>query len=432
MAKTYRPLWGVRVLSFEAAFSLPAATRILAELGADVVRVGRPAGDFPRYTHQTDGSGINKRTVAINLQHAEGRSLARRLIAKADVVANNFRPQVMGRYGLDYAGLRAVKPDIIALQLSGYGAPGPWQSFPAFGPSVEAAGGMNASIGGPDDPPMRVGSGVFADQTAGRYAALAILMALEERRLTGEGCEIDLSMYAGIVHLLGDRVLGAAKAGHAPPKLGNRDPAIVPQGIYPCRGDDEWLAISVVTDIQWRSLSEFVGDEALLDPALASIEGRRAAHGLIDEVLTTWALRQDKHEAAVLLQRQGVPAGPVQKVSDLPFDPQLTARGAFQPVRHDEPVLGYAMHPHLTLSWQVDGFRRPPLADARPEGKDNRRVLKAWLGLSAREVSQLERSGALISPTPTPVPEGARPAGTPIDANFAERLGLPRDGEATP
>lgn len=424
MARRYRPLRGVRVLSFEAAFSLPAATRILSELGADVVRVARPSGDFPPYTHQTDGSGINKRSLAIDLRHEEGRALARRLVAEADVIANNFRPQVMGRYGLDDAGLRAVKPAIIVLQLSGYGVPGPWQSFPAFGPSVEAAGGMNAAIGGPGDPPVRVGSGVFADQTAGRYAALAVLMALEHRRVTGEGRSIDLSMYAGIVHLLGDLVLQAAGDGQAPLRMGNRAAAVAPQGVYPCRGDDEWLTLSVENDDQWRSLRALIGNPALDRSVFDSLEGRRAGHDRIDEAIAGWTRERSKEEAATLLQQLGVPAGPVQKASDLPFDPQLAFRGAFQQVRHAEPVLGYVAHPHLTLSWSVAGRQRPPLQDARPEGSGNRPVLKDWLGLSAREVAALERSGALISPRRAQVPPGIRPREAQVDPDFAGRLGL--------
>lgn len=428
--RRYRPLRGVRVLSFEAAFSLPAGTRVLSELGAEVVRVGRPKGDFPPYTHRTDASAVNKRSVAIDLGNDEGRTLAFRLAARADVVCNNFRPRFFRRLGLSYEALCAVRPDIIVLQLSGYGTPGPWQDIGAFGPSVEAAGGMDASIGDPEDPPAKVGSGVFADGAAGRYTALALTMALERRRTTGVGRYIDLSMYEGIAHLLGDRVLEAARTDRVPAKRGNRSALCAPQGIYPCRGDDEWLALSVCNDDQWRSLCRALAgsgdaDSALLDElATASAAERARAHDRIDRVIAEWTRGRAKEDAAALLQGCGVPAGPVQKVSDLPFDPQLRFRGAFQLLRHAEPVLGFRAHPQQTLSWRVEGYARPSIKDAHPDGADNRAVLRSWLGLSKPEIARLYESGALLPPSQSPVPEGNRVVGAPVDADFAARLGL--------
>jgi crotonobetainyl-CoA:carnitine CoA-transferase CaiB-like acyl-CoA transferase len=430
--RRYLPLRGIRVLSFEAAFSLPAATRVLAELGAEVVRVGRPVGDFPPYTHRTDGSAINKRTVSLDLGNEQGRALALRLAARADVVCNNFRPHVLPHAGLGYAALREARRDIIVLQLSGYGVPGPWQEFPAFGPSVEAAGGMDAAIGEQQDPPLKVGSGVFADQTAGRYAALAILMALDARRHTGQGRYIDLSMYEAIVHLLGERVLSAAATGRAPERTGNRSSLCAPQGIYRAAGDDEWLALSVETDAQWRSLCDLIGSEPLAALREANLAERQQQHDRIDAAITRWTASLRKEAAAALLQQHGVAAGPVQKAGDIPFDPQLRFRGAFQPVEHAEPVLGYQSHPHLTLAWLTQQRARPALHDATPEGADNRAVLRSWLGLAAREVRALEQDGALLPVRQMPVPQPMRLAGATVDADHARRLGLTPAGGLNP
>jgi crotonobetainyl-CoA:carnitine CoA-transferase CaiB-like acyl-CoA transferase len=427
--RRYRPLRGLRVLSFEAAFSLPAATRVLAELGAEIVRVGRPVGDFPAYTHRTDGSAINKGSVSIDLRNDEGRRLALRLAAKADVVCNNFRPHVMPAAGLGYEALRAARPDIIVLQLTGYGVPGPWQGFPAFGPSVEAVAGMDAAIGGPNDPPMKVGSGVNADQSAGRYTVLAVLMALQRRRETGEGRYIDLSMYEAMTHLLGDQVLGAAATGCPPAKLGNRSALCAPQGIYTCAGEDEWVALSVCSDEQWRTLCDLVGAPSLSRLREAGAAERAAMHDAIDVTLNGWTSTQNKDDLAMLLQRHGVPSAPVNKAADMPFDPQLRFRGAYQDVTHPEPVLGYAAHPHLTLAWMTVGRQRPPLEDAHPEGSDNRPLLRSWLGLTAAEVRRLEQAGALLPVRTVAVTQGIRVIGAPVDAGFAERLGLkPADG----
>lgn len=428
--RRYRPLGGIRVLSFEAAFSLPAATRVLSELGAEVVRVGRPVGDFPPFTHRTDGSAINKRSVSIDLENDEGRRLAFRLAGAADVVCNNFRPRFLRGIGLTYEALSAVRPGIIMLQLSGYGTPGPWQDIGAFGPSVEAAGGMDALIGRPDDPPTKVGSTVFADQTAGRYAALAIAMALEQRRGTGQGRYIDLSMYEGIAHVLGDRVLGAVRIGRPPQKLGNRSGMNSPQGIYPSRGEDEWLAISVCSDAQWRALcGELASSDApvasrLEDLLGAGVEERAREHDRIDEIINAWTSSLTKEEAAERLQNAGVAAGPVQKVSDMPFDRQLRFRGAFQIMTHSTPVLGYQAHPHLTLAWRINGFARPSLRDARADGTDNRRILKTWLGLSGQEIASLQKNGALLSPPLPPVEVTGRTQRATVDPDFARRLGL--------
>src|SRR5579883_2742348 len=225
----WMPLRGVRVLAFEGAFSLPSGTRLLADLGAEVVRVGRPGGEYGSYIGVIDGIGLNKRSITVDLRTPEGNAVARRLVEKADMVCNNFTPRVMKQFGLDEPALRAIKPDLITLQLSGYGSPGPWQDFQAFGPSTEAAAGMNALMGMPADPPMRVGSGVFADQASGRFTAQALLDALEHRRRTGEGCCLDLSMTECIISLLGASIVYAARTGQAPARTGNRDPLAAPQ-----------------------------------------------------------------------------------------------------------------------------------------------------------------------------------------------------------
>jgi crotonobetainyl-CoA:carnitine CoA-transferase CaiB-like acyl-CoA transferase len=234
-----------------------------------------------------------------------------------------------------------------------------------------------------------------------------------------------------------------------PARHGNRDPRIAPQGVYPCKDEggrmkdegrhsprlhpssfrlhpsDEWLALSVVTDAQWRALVDLIDDPVLRDPELGTVEGRRRCHDTIDRAIAAWTRTRDKRDAAALLQARGVPAGPVQKTSDLPFDPHLAARGAFHMVRHKRPILGYAAHPHLTTPWRATGRRRAALEDIHDEGEDNRRLLKRWLGLSAAEIRRLEREGALAPVREISVPAQPPPVGAPVFPDFAERLGLP-------
>jgi crotonobetainyl-CoA:carnitine CoA-transferase CaiB-like acyl-CoA transferase len=429
----YLPLRGVRVLAFETAYSLPAGTRTLAELGAEVVRVAAPARGFGVYISVVDGVFLNKACIGIDLANADGLALARRLIGAADVVVSNFTAEVMPKFGLGPEDLLRLKPDLIVLQLTGYGVPGPWQAFPAYGPSVEAAGGMNRLSGNEADPPVRIGSGVFADQLSGRFAALALIAALHRRRETGRGQYVDVSMYESIVTLLGHYVLSAARSGRAmPPRHGNRDPSIAPQGIYPCAGTDEWIAISVRSDPEWQAFAALVGG-GLASARFATLEGRLSAHDEIDGLIAGWTRGQEKLALAEQLQAAGVAAGPVHKVSDLPFDPHLAARGFFQAIEHGQPLYGYAAHPHPTTPWVAAGRPRARLRDIRFAGYDNEAVLGAWLSLPAEDVRALEAAGALFRASnieardPNPAP------GAPHDSDFAARLGLPaaREGVET-
>ena len=426
--RRYLPLKGFRVLSFEVAYSLPAGTRTLSELGAEVVRVAPPNRPAGNYIAVVDGVFLGKPCIGINLKTEGGQGLARRLVQGADAVASNFTPPVMRGFGLGHEELRELKPDLIVLQLSGYGSPGPWSSFPAFGPSTEAAGGMNGLMGVESDPPVRVGSGVFADQLSGRYAALALVAAIEDRNRTGRGRYIDLSMTECITHLLGPSVLSAAIKRRLPERRGNRDRRYAPQGIYPCSGDDEWIAITVKGDEQWESLVGLVGDERLEAPELQNLECRWMRHDEIDSVLSEWTALSEKARLAQLLQSHGIAAGPVRKVHDSLFDEHLWARGFFQMVRHEAPILGFAAHPHPTTPWVADGRKRAHLTDTRYTGEDNYSVLSRWLGLNRVKVRGLVESGALWDAGELHVEDRPGAPGAPRDPGFGERLGLPPAG----
>jgi crotonobetainyl-CoA:carnitine CoA-transferase CaiB-like acyl-CoA transferase len=426
MKKGFLPLKGVRVLAFETAYSLPAGTRTLAELGADVVRVAPPLRGFGIYISVVDGVFLCKKSIAIDLKNPAGLDIAKQLIRKADVVVSNYTTRVMPSFGLGPGDLLAMKPDLIVLQLTGYGSPGPWEDYAAYGPSVEAAGGMNRLSGRESDPPVRVGSGVFADQLGGRYSALALIAALRERRLSGRGRYVDVSMYECIVNLLGAFVLSAARTGRTmPPRLGNRDPAIAPQGIYRCSGDDEWIAISVRSDDEWRRLVGLVGAPALADRALESVEARWQAHDEIDRVLEAWTQRHEKESLAASLQEAGIAAGPVQKVSDIPFDLHLAARGLFQRVEHEQPLFGYTAHPHPTTPWVARGRSRARLRDFRFAGADNEAVLREWLGLSKPQIKALTNRGAIFKAKPVAPKADVAPSPAGTSDDFAEKLCLP-------
>lgn len=422
--RAYRPLAGVRVLSFEIAFALPAGTRTLAELGADVVRVAPPARAVGNYIGVVDGVFQRKPCVSIDLQQEQGRALALDLALAADVVCDNFRASVLPKFGLDAATLRARKPGLIVLKLSGYGSPGPWSDFPAFGPSTEAAGGMNRTIAGEEATPLRVGSGVFSDQLAGRFAALSLLAALHQRHTTGQGATIDLSMTECIAHLIGPHLAYAARHGRPAPAHGNRDRRYVPQGVYRCRGDDQWIAVSVQDDAAWARLVDLVGEPGLRDPALATAAGRWDTHDRLDALLDAWTRGFDKDALAARLQAARIAAGPVRDVRDMHDDAQLRARRAFSLVRHQPPVLGQRAHPHVNNPWVVAGRERLALTDYRWNGRDNARVLKSWLNLGDDAIRALAASGALRSAGRLVVDEPPVPRAL-HDPEHARRLQLP-------
>ncbi|MSQ30037.1 MAG: hypothetical protein EXR68_06095 [Dehalococcoidia bacterium] len=416
--KQYRPLAGLRVLSFEGWVSLPSATRLLGDLGADVVRVQQPRsgeGNTPeeRFAEQADLS-INKRALALDLQNEHGREIARQLALQADIVCNNFRPGVMERYGLGQEALRAEKPELIVLQITGYGASGPWAQLPALGPSVEAAGGMNTLIGDPSLPPMRIGGSAYADVASGRYALLGAFAALRHREQTGKGLYIDLSMYEVTVHLLGDRVLGSAASGLRHGRLGNRATNLAPQNIYRCVGRDEWVAISVTSDAEWARLVGVVGDPALAAVAMRTVDGRLGAQDTIDAALEAWTSTRDKFQVALELQAARVPAGPVTRPADTPVDPQYVERGFWQMVPHGSEILGTEGHAHMSLGWKVQGYARSKLRAVKVEPAPDWAVLRDWLGLSDNEIRALAAEGIVRGATKaslkrTAAPEPSRP-----------------------
>jgi|TARA_Y100000310_G_scaffold228559_1_gene230841 crotonobetainyl-CoA:carnitine CoA-transferase CaiB-like acyl-CoA transferase len=370
-----------------------------------------------------DGVLYDKASVSIDLTTARGSEIASALALEADVVCSNFRPGVLDKYGLSVARLRSIKPSLICLQLSGYGTPGPWAEFPAYGPSTEAAGGLNRLLVDEGELPPRIGSGVFTDQLAGRYAALAVVAALRRRSESGEGAVIDLSMSESVTHLLGSLMVQSAMTGQVPKAERNRDPQYVPQGVYPCSGDDQWIAISVTSDSAWQRLTEIVS-RSELDEDMSCLE-RARRHDDIDTVLCKWTVKQNKDELAQQLQACGIAAAPVRTVEDSVQDPQFQARGAITNVRHRKPILGYRAHPHPPIPWRLVGRRRKKLTGYRGGGQDNVTVLNHWLGYAREQVRELEREGVL---GPAGSHDIAEPPvrGDRRDPGFARKLGLPR------
>jgi crotonobetainyl-CoA:carnitine CoA-transferase CaiB-like acyl-CoA transferase len=401
VAEPFLPLAGVRVLAWEQAVALPMATRLLADMGAEVVRLESHGRGAPRVRHLQNELVRNKQSLALDLTKPEARGVVLRLAAQADVLCENFTPRVKRQFGLGYAALSAENPRLIMLSLSGYGQTGPWSERPTFGPGIEAAAGHALSMGYPDAPPTRPGATFYSDNTSGFYAALAILGALLRRRTSGRGAFIDLAMYEATAFHLGPSLTAAARTRLPAERRGNANPHMLLQDVFPAHGDERWLAVSVRSD-QGAALAALLGvaPDAPLEPALRA-----------------WAAERDAADAAAALQGAGIAASAVLDARDLLRDPQLRAREAFTLVHHDAPVHGYAAHPHAASPWRIPGRPRAPLHEAPAVGQDSRAVLHAWLGMDDAEIDALAASGALGLGEGPPPRQPARPT----DAELAKR-----------
>ena len=390
---------GLRVLELGAGAAGPVATKVFAEHGARVVRIEsarRP--DFLRTLFLTkesrfgmDGSPMfvllnpNKESLALNLKQPRARALLERLVQWADVVCENFAPGVMERMGFGPARLRELNPRLILAQGCLFGQTGPQREYPGFGGQGSAIAGMNHLTGWPDGP-AHGPYGTITDSLSPRYVASAIAAALWRRARTGEGAHIDLSQIESAIYSLSEVQLRHAASGEVPGRRGNRDERAAPHGVYPCRGDDRWIAIAVWSDADWALLVRAMGDPAWArDLRYATSAGRLAHQDELDAELAAWTRGFEPHALMRTLQAAGVEAGAVQTFADLLEDPQLAHRHHFVPIRHV----------HLgELPFERAGFRLSggsgALSLPGPNlGEHTRALLGELLGLSDAETLNL-------------------------------------------
>lgn len=395
-------LAGIRVVDLGWVLAAPIGTRILAGFGAEVIRVesaNKP--DSMRSQPGPDGkpdldlgglfNSVNagKKSLAINLADPRGLEILRELIATADVVVNNFRPGAMDRMNLGFDELRARKPDIVSLNLPGAHRKGPWAVRSSMGNILMAASGFNMLTGFEGDRPRGMGV-AYPDFTSPHLLTATILAALHQRNRTGEGQELHLTQLTGMISLLGAEWMAYAATGVQPPRRANRDPNYAPHGIYPAAGsehsDDEWVAIAVTGDAQWRALCDLFGNPELTsDERFASHEARKANEDALDEIVGAWTSGLDKWDCATTCQEAGIAAGPVEHLADTyERDPQL---------RHHYQIVHQPSDPSIDIPidreparWRtVDhGLTRSP-----GMGEHNEYVVRELLGYSDEEYIQL-------------------------------------------
>jgi len=392
------PLDGVRVLDFTWVVAGPVTTRLLADLGADVIKVEkRNALDFGDRRAGLSGTLMRgKRSVVLNLGDPRGVDLARRLAARCDVVIDNFSARVMTNLGLDYDTLRALRDDIVCVRMTGFGLTGPDRDHVSYGPTLQALAGYTRLMAEPGGSPSGFGYS-YSDLAAGSVGALAVLAALWHRRRTGRGQLVDLAQLEVVASLVGPVLLERAVAGGTSEPTGNasQEAPGAPHGVYRCAGAERWLAITVFGDEDWRRLVAAIGAPAWTrDARFGTREQRLAQATVLDRLVGEWTSTQDADAAMALLQAAGVAAGRVANAADLcVHDPQLAARGHFPDVPTPEGRTVRIDGPPFLLSETPARVRGPgPLL-----GEHTRAVLHDLLGLPDGEVAALERDGVVVS-----------------------------------
>lgn len=398
-----QPLAGIRVLDFCWMIAGPLTTRLLGDLGAEVIKVEslarvdriREVGVQPPGMLTPDTNGVfndcnpNKKSICINLGTEKGIELAKDLTRHCDVVTSNFTPDRMDRWGLGYKDLRAVKPDIIVASMPVMGSEGPHASWRAVGNGVIAMSGLNAHSGFPGRAPAGLGT-LHSDFTSPYVGALQIAAAIYHRRKTGEGQFIELAQYEATVHLLDTEPLEALINGEEPPRRGNRSTEFAPHGVFPCAGDDRWIAIAVRSAGEWAALCRVLDLAGLAArPELVDLAARHAAAGEIEAAIAARTAGCDAWRLAEALQDAGVPASPVEDVGDLVgHDPMR--EGFLKEIEHPAGISMLLQHEPVT--WNNERF---PLERAPFMGEHTANVLSELLGLDAEELAELAASGVL-------------------------------------
>lgn len=394
---------GLKILEFGAGAAAPLATRYFADQGATVVKIeSRQRPDFLR-TLRDDGSGKldhslffacinpNKLSAGLNMKHPQAVGLAKRLIGWADVVIENFAPGVMAKWGLDYATIKDEFPGLIMVSTCLWGQTGPERAYPGFGGQGAALAGFNYLTGWADREPLGP-FGTITDSISPRYGVVAVAAALLHRARTGDGSYIDVSQVETGVYGLSEWLLGYEVGNTSFGRIGNRAPHAAPHGIFPCAGEDRWIAIAAHDDGDWRRLVAAMGDPAWArDAALATLDGRLRQVDEIERQLAAWTSEQDAATLAAKLQAAGLDAAPVADMQDLLADPQLAHRRHFSELTH--PVVGtYVVESMgLRLSAAPMQFTRP----APCLGADSRETYCGLLGMAESEYEELAAAGVL-------------------------------------
>ena len=399
---------GLRIADFAWVGVGPNASQQFAWHGADVIRVEsthkpdtfRSSGPLAPNVPSTQGldrsaywanHNRDKRSIQINLRHPRGVEVAKRLVARSDIVTESFTPGFLRDIGLDYESLRALKPDLIMISMSMEGQGGPHEQFRGYGLILQATAGITDLTGWPDRPP--VGTGVaYTDWLATHSAAFAMLAALDHHKRTGQGQYIDLSQLESTLYGLDAALLQQLVNGEQTTRDGNRHPHAAPHAVFPCRGDDRWCAIAVMDDDHWRALCHTMNrPDWLADTTLAHAPGRIQRQDELETAIAQWTAPQDADDLQRRLQTNGVPAHLVANAQDLEHDPQQLHR---QHLWHtDHPVIGPLTYDGP--AYRLSDTRARPNRPAPLIGQHNEEIYRDLLGYTEEEFIDLITDGVV-------------------------------------
>ncbi|MCA9845550.1 MAG: CoA transferase [Dehalococcoidia bacterium] len=394
------PLQGLRIIDLTAVWAGPYATRLLGDMGAEVIKIESPNNPdllralslLPPGTEKAynkaayfNHNNRNKLGLTLDLGSDAGKAAFFRLVAKSDVVIENYRAEVMDNLGLTFDRLKQAKEDIILISMPGHGKDGPEKDFVAYGTNVEQLAGLVSVSGYIDGPPQKSGIS-YGDPVAGTAAAGAVIMALIARKRTGKGQYIEMAQREVLTAQIGEYVVGYSINGEVPQRLGNRHPFYAPHGCYPAAGEDRWVTIACRDDAEFATLCESMGDPDLAhDPRFREAHLRHANQDALDEIIADWTRDRDAQEIFSQLSEAGVPAGPVLNHVDLYHDRHLRERGFFQSVEHRDAG-----------NWDMDGpayhFAHRPTSirmNAPAFGEHNEYILRDIIGMNDAEIAEL-------------------------------------------
>ncbi len=405
-----RALEGVKVVEFTAGMAGPWVGRLMAYCGAEVIRVEsrrRPGvvrlyvpprtpeqGVQPQLSPWFTDWDAGKLFVALDLARPEAVELAKKLVARCDIVIENQSTGVMEKLGLGWDELKLAKPDLIMFSSSGYGDSGPSRRYVSWGPNIEATAGLAALSGFPERE-CTMTQYAYPDSLSALHGLFAVMCALDHRQRTGEGQRISLSQLETTVGVIGPQMMDHLAHAREPQKLANRSASAAPHGCYRCHGDDRWCVIAVSSEPEWRCLCEAVGHpEWLADPRFADLESRIRNAAELDRLLEQWTRERAPHEVMQWLQAAGVAAGAVQTTEDqYQLDRHLAEREFFEHIPH--LAKGEVVATGIPL-----GLTATPGATTRAGasvGQDNEHVFRDLLRLSKEEMARYQRAGAIES-----------------------------------
>jgi crotonobetainyl-CoA:carnitine CoA-transferase CaiB-like acyl-CoA transferase len=397
------PLDGMRIVSFDHVLAGPYGTTILAELGADVVKVESSKGGMDPFRFFGTGEdpnlsprflefNRNKRSFTVNLKHPKGQGVLHDLVSKADAVLDNYSVDVVERIGLGYEQLRKVKPDIINLRMPGLGTTGPKRHFSTVGVNITSFTGLTYMWNHPGHTNPPIGSQtVYPDYVSGVLCAIIIISGVLYRDRQKKGAFIDLGQSEATAFMIGASLMEAAASGKDPEPIGNASLSVAPHDCYPCKGEDRWCVIATENDAQWRALAQLLGDGVAADARFATNADRVAHRAALDRAIAEWTQDQDAFALRDRLQAVGVPCGVVQTGEDLCADSQLKERGFIVAV--ENPRLGKVVLPNFPLQFKDSRLTRrwefPVL------GRDTEAVLREVVGYTAERIAAHKQEGVL-------------------------------------